>query len=370
VIPIVQYTVDDWPWEPLGTSLIDNVSSIEKTKRKHERQADAILTVKKNPPMGYDRTATGGPKIENFDLFKQDVRMGVDGQPKNVFQSLLPDHMVVEESDFKFIEYLEKAEKQQLGLDDLASLMNLKMNMSSDSFDKAVESIGPIAKGIAATMEAGNMKVGYITKFLILQYVDTKRIIEYLGPNKTTPEMFDFDPDSLVPSHMTDEMLPGGVFPHVGTGQFDGNGAEIMRMRDSKYTKLERARIFAKNLRLIQVPSTLLKITQMQEQLKVQSAFTRGFPLPPDYVAEKLGFTNWGSIPGTTLLEKWTNWEKLKLALAAQAKELAAKLGLGEAPQMGGAQHGGGRPPSDKKGPKQVMKDKNSGKPRPVTKTS
>jgi hypothetical protein len=72
--------------------------------------------------------------------------MGVDGQPKNVFQSLLPDHMVVEESDFKFIEYLEKAEKQQLGLDDLASLMNLKMNMSSDSFDKAVESIGPIAK--------------------------------------------------------------------------------------------------------------------------------------------------------------------------------------------------------------------------------
>jgi hypothetical protein len=219
-------------------------------------------------------------------------------------------------------------------------------------------------------MEAGNMKVGYITKFLILQYVDTKRIIEYLGPNKTTPEMFDFDPDSLVPSHMVDEMLPGGVFPHEGTGQFDGNGAEIMRMRDSKYTKLERARIFAKNLRLIQVPSTLLKVTQAQEQVKYQALFTRGFPIDPGTVAEKLGISNWGTIPGVTGLERWVNWEKTKLALAAQAKELAAKLGLGEAPQMGGAQHGGGRPPSDKKPGKNVMKDKNSGKPRPVTKTS
>lgn len=361
-MPAIQYSVDDWPWEQIGGSLIESVGSIEATKRKHERQMDQVLTTKKNPPLGYDRTATQGPTVENFDIFEQNQRAGMDGKPKDILQSLLPEEVRVEEVDFKFVEYLKSVEEQQLGINDLGSLVNMKLNVSSDSFDKALESIGPIAKGIAATMEASNAKVAYRLKFLIPQYIDTKRIIEYIGPDNITPETSDFDPATLVPSHMPDEML-GKLYP------FDEiNGQKIPR--PSQYDKLQRAKLFARNLRLISVPSTLLKITQLQEQTKFLAIKGRGAPISWHTVMKKLGVENYGEIPGATEFEKWVNEEKAMLAIKAMAMKLGAELGIADPGQPSGKQHAGGRPPSDAKPPKNKLKDKNSGAPRPVTSTS
>jgi hypothetical protein len=89
-MPVIQYTVDDWAWEPLGRSLVGDVATIETTIRKIQRKMDAVVTVTLNPPMGYDLTQTGGPKIEHFDIFEEDVRLGVDGKPKETLQSVLP----------------------------------------------------------------------------------------------------------------------------------------------------------------------------------------------------------------------------------------------------------------------------------------
>jgi len=364
MIPAVKYEVDDWPWEALGLSLVDNVASIEQTKRKHEKHVDRVITTKLDPPMGYDRTATGGPKIENFDIFEKSVRVGVDGKPKDILQSLLPEEVTVTEINFKFLELLSKMEKEQLGIDDLGSLMNMKMNVGSDAFDKALESVGPIAKGIASSMEASNAKVAYMLKFMIPQWLSTRRIMEYIGGDNITPDILDFDPDSLVPSHMPDEYGPANTLP----GQTMADGSFLVQ--PSRYEKTERMRHFAKNLRLISVPSTLLKITQLQEQQKYLMLFGRGYPISPHTVAKKLGIENYGDIDGNTEFEKWVNWKKLELLLMAQAKAMAAELGLGgEEPGGTGKQHAGGRPQSDKAPPKTVVKDKKTG-PRPVQKTS
>ena len=361
-MPAVQYTVDDWPWQSIGGSLIDSVATIERTKRKHERQMDQVISTKLNPPLGYDRTSTGGPKVENFNIFEQDVRAGMDGKPKDILQSVLPEEVRVDETNFKWNDYLKTLQEQQLGINDLGALVNMRLNMNADAMDKALESIGPIAKGIAQTMEAGNAKVAYMLKFLVLQYLPTSRVIQYIGPDNITPETLDFDPDSLVPSHLADEMLPGGQLP------FDMiNGMSLPR--PSWYDRLERAKVFAQNLRLISVPSTLLKVTQLQEQTKILALYGRGFPIPPDYVAEKLGLDKWGEIPGNTLLEKWVNWRKIEIALMAQSKSLASQLGLAAPGEPSGKQHAGGRPPTDSKAPKAQMKDKSTN-PRPVVSTS
>jgi hypothetical protein len=364
MMPPVQYVCDDWPWEAFGVSLIDSVGSIEMTKRKHERNFDQVLSTKMDPPMGYDRSSAGGPKIENWDLFGTDNRVGVDGKPKDILQSLFPDDVDVREVNFKFHELLQKMEKEQLGLDDLSSLMNLKMNISSESFDKALESIGPIAKGIAASMEASNARVAQQIKFLILQYFDTNRIMQYTGPTSVDPEIMDFDPTSIVPSHGEDEYV-GNMLPTRVLG--DGS-AEVV---PSFYSKIERAQRFAKNLRVISIPSTLLKITQMQEQTKYLALFGRGFPISPHTCAKKWGIENYGDIEGDTEFQKWVNWKKLEILLMAQAKALATEVMPEEPgnPKETGKQHGGGRPPSDQKGAKLKVKDKSSN-PRPVVSTS
>lgn len=381
-MPPVLFTVDDWPWEALGHSLVESVSSLELTKRKTERQMDQVISTRMNPPMGYDRTAVGGPKIEQFNLFEQNVRMGGDGPPRETFQSILPDEVQVTDTNYKWLEYLRTTQEQQLGINDLGNLMNAKLNLDADSFDKALETIGPIAKGIATSMEAGNAKVANMMKFMIPQWMDTRRIIQYIGPDKITPEIYDFDPTSIIPSHLVDEWV-NGMIP------FDDVEGQRVYLA-SKYDQLTRARSFASNLRLISVPSTLLKITQAQEQAKYMALYSRDFPISPHTVAKKLGIDNFGDIPGDTEVEKWMNWQKVKIALMAQQQQLAAELGMGApapgegtagagAGSGGGPQnpqspphqgvHAGGRPNSDQTPPKLIVKDKKSN-PRPVISTS
>lgn len=350
-IPLVQYEVDDWAWECIGRSLIQDVGSIETTKRKLERKMDQVIDVTLNPPMGYDRTSNGGPKIENFDIFEQNIRAGLDGKPQDVLQSLLPDEVRVAEVHFKFWELLRDMRREQLGIDDLQNLANMKMNLSGGQVDKALEPVGPIAKGIAAGMEAANAKIAYMLKFMIPQWYDTKRIIEYIGPDNITPDVYDFDPTSMIPSHMPDEFMEG----HIPTAP-------------SQYPQLERARRFARNLRLISVPSTLLKITQQEEQLKLMTLKKQGAPIGWCDILPKLGVENFGEGKGNTVFERYVNEEiqmlKIKLTMAAAA----AQAGMGEGgPGQG---HGGGRPNSNKKPPKVAQKGGDGGDPRTTVKTS
>lgn len=356
-IPLAQYLVDDWAWEPSGRSLVGDVASIERTRRKIERRMDQVVTTQLDPPMGYDRNQASGPKIEHFNLFESGVRYGVDGKPKEVIQSILPEEVKVETSQFTFLEYVKKQMRTQLGFDDVSGLENLKLNIASDAAEKFLESIGPIAKGIAMRIERGNKKIGYMLKFMIPQWYDTDRLMEYVDPKTLDREIFDFEPNSVVPSHLPQEL------PASGTP----SGA-------SQYTRLERMRFFVRKIRLTSVPNTLLRITQMQEQLKWLQLWRGKAPIAFADVAKKLDIDNYGDVEGNTLRERWFNEQlemmKLQMLAAAQAKKFAEELGLvqpgGEQGGQGsGGDHGGaGRKPSGKKAPKVEEKGGAGGAPR------
>src|SRR5512146_2162514 len=254
-MPPVQYTVDDVPWEPGGRSLVEDVGSIEETKRKLERKMDQVIRVTLNPPMGYDRSTVGdSPKIQNLDIFAEDTRLGVDGIPQQTVQSVLPDSVKVEQAHFGFLEYLGKAETDQLGITDLGNLANLKLNVNEEGMDKALESIGPIAKGSAASMEAANAKIGFRLKFMIPQWISTARVIQYIGPDQITQEVYDFDPASLVPSHMPEEFV-------VETDPATGAILSINPPQSPTQTATtQRATRSPHNSRPVSIPSTLLRI--------------------------------------------------------------------------------------------------------------
>ena len=361
IMPPVQYDVDDWAWQPIGNSLVGDVGSIETTKRKLERKMDQVVRTELDPPLGYNREEAAGPTMENFDIFKQSQRLGVNGEPKKILQSVLPEEVRVTEVHFKFLDVLTKMREMQLGIQDLGNLANLKFNLSGETMDKALEEIGPIAKGIAAGMESANTRVAKQLKTMIIQWCDTKRIIQIIGPDKITQEVFDFDPASLVPSHMPDEMTPAT----------EGNNTLYsFPSEPSIYTKMERAKRFAANLRLITVPSTLLKITQRDEQQKLILLKKMGAPISWSTIMPKLGIENFGDVEGDTEFEKWMNEELQMLKVKAAAAQLAAALGLGGGEPGPGQGKGGGRPNSMQKPPKTAMKGGAGGEPRVVQKTS
>lgn len=169
----------------------------------------------------------------------------------------------------------------------------------------------------------------------------------------------------MIPSHMPEEYV-GGMLPLA-----EGPDQQKIVI-PSAFDKIERARRFAKNLRLISVPNTLLKITQMQEQTKWMALYGRGFPVSPHTTAKKLGIEGYGEIAGDTEFDKWKNWKMVELLIMSQLKQKAAEMGLGEGLEGGGGtgkQHAGGRPATDQKEGKLKMKDKKSN-PRPIVSTS
>lgn len=357
-MPVIQYTVDDWAWEPLGRSIVGDVASIENTIRKHERLMDQGFAAGLNPPMGYDHTNTGGPKVEHFDIFEPDVRLGVDGKPSDVFHSILPD-IAPRDINLKFVENLRAVQGKQLGLEDLGNLgANMKLQIASDTADKMLESIGPVGKGIAQRVEKANKSVGQRMKYLILQWFDTQRIMEYVGPESMAPETFDYKPNELVPSHLPDEM-DAGQFPE----------------KESQYSALDRARWFVKQIRLVSVPSTLLKVTQMQQQLLLLQLKKGLAPISWLTVFKAMDIPN----PEKEIEDSYREQEQLeKMKLLAQIDlmQTMKKLGIdpaqlqGGGDDKGGKPHAGGRPASNSAPPKVKQKGAKGGDPRSTVTTS
>ena len=309
--------------------------------------------------MGYNMTETGGPKIEHFDIFEEDVRVGVDGEPGKVLQSVLPQEVKVQTEHFTMLKYLSDAMKEQLGLVDLGNLQNIKMNIANDTADKMLESIGPIAKGIAARIEKSNKAVGNRMKYLIPQWFDTARIMEWVGPDNISREVFDYNPSSLVPSHLPEEYQEVGKSPE----------------EESRYDALTRARYFVRQIRLVSIPSTLLKITQMQEQLKYLQLKRGQAPISWLTVFTKMDIPN----PEAEIEKSFQEEAKLnKLKLLAQIDLMQTMKQLGIDPEAlggeGGAAAGGGkkgggsgkpgRPGSAQKAPKIKQKGGAGGEPR------
>ena len=367
-MPIIQYTVDDVAWEPSGRSLVGDVASIQTTIRKHERLIDQVKAARKNPPMGYDLDTNGGQKIEHFDIFEPDVRLGLaGGEPSKTFQSILPETVVVESTDFEWLKYLHESLLAQLGLNDVGNLANVKINMSADDATKQIESIGPIGMGIAMRLEKSNKRVGERIKYMIPQYFDTQRLVEYVGEDHIAREVFDFEPDKMVPSHLPDEMIKG-QFPET----------------KSLYDQNTRAKWMIKRLRLISVPSMLLKITAQAEQLKyLQLKRTPDCPISWETCFEKLDIANPKQEIEKYFKEKDELTKRTLIAAAMAAKEMQA-LGLqppgqeggggggkgGGGKGGGGGLHAGGRPPSGGKSPRIAQKGGAGGAPRTVVKES
>lgn len=352
MMPPIPYDVDDWPWLAVGYSLIQDVASIEIAERSYLDLMHRVELANMDPPLGYDYNS-GIPRedIKRFRLLdERGTHVGVDGQPAQALQSLLPEGVKLTEQSFKFREVLDDMRNKALGLNDMASLEKLKFNLSSDNVDKLLETIGPVAKGIATNMEVAHAKIVYMMKYMIPQYLNTKRVMAYAGPDAVQLQVLNFDPNSIVPSHM----------PHESN--------LLKANKGSNYTRIERAKWAAKNLNVVSVPSQLLNVTHMQEQLKWLNLFQQKAPVPFCEVAKQLGIKNYGTAPGATLREQWVNEKKEEAALQVEVMEVAqSEAGGGAAPAAPPLNPPKrGRPSTAQAPPHLEQRGNTTGKPRTV----
>lgn len=342
MVPLVPFYLDEWAWEDTGFSLFQGTMQTQDAIDDLMRYIYRVAMARANPGKVYNTDITTGDKTgkltsrqaESLDPFDPGISWGVDGDIKEpVLRPPFPEWCYnIPEWVMKVVEFLQASIMRQLGHDQIKSLEKIRANISDP--EKLLDAEGPTVLGTSRSMERGFRDLAEMLKFLIIQYMTTPRLMQYVGADGIAPEVFDYAPEMIIPSHMPGEQTTDA------TGQ----------PTTSAVTAVERGRNFAKNLRTFTTPHSMHYIAQAQKKLNLLALLGKGVPIDPETLATEFDLPNWGSIDGSTIKEKVVNWAKEKLVETAEIAKLQQALGLNPPEQDGKpgpkpGQAGSGRPP-------------------------
>jgi hypothetical protein len=333
-VPVFRFSLDRWAHEGSGQVLLRDGYEYQNAINELERCAQTVAKARLRPGLTYDLGSGGSVNqttAEGMDPFAPDLRVGIDssgGSDNPAFNTILPKHLHdVPAWFFTLMDHYNQGMDYQLGLKEIMALAKIRANVASADIDKLADTAsGPVVQDISRDMEMPLAQIGDAVKYLILQYYTTKRIMQYVGEDGVTPETFDYDPDSLVPSHMPFEKRKFEAAEPSGT------------------PKIDRARHFAENLRFSITPYSVHEITQMKNKLAYIQLKKVGVWISNQTIAGIFNIPNYGHIGGNTEIEKFWLEHQFEMEKMAELKQVMEGLGLGT-PGGGGKGGKGGKEP-------------------------
>jgi hypothetical protein len=356
MVPLIPFYFDKWAWGD-ANSLFDGTASIQDAIDDLVRSIYRVAMARARPGKAYNTditTPSTGARLtqkqaEGMDPFDPDLTWGVDGDLKEPpLKPPMPEWCYnIPEWLFKVIELLQNSIMRQLGLDQIKALEKLRANIQDP--EKALDAEGPVVMGTSRSMEMGLRDLGEMMKWSVPQYMTVGRIMQYVGPESIAPEIFDYSPESLTPSHLPGEQTINEQGEHV----------------PSAVDPYVRLRNFLQSLRYFITPHSLHYIAQNKFKLNLLAAQGKGVIVDPETMANAFEIPNWGSIEGSTVKEKVFNWAKEQLTEKAEIAKLAKALGMGgddDGEHKPGPPPGqGGRPQTNQNAPKAKQKGAASG---------
>ena len=356
--PVIPFSLDRWPWEPLGFSPVRDGYDIQTTINEQERGMADKKRAQLDMPLAYDINSVTKREASQFDPMQPRSRVGFDGsQIEKPFQMPIPPEvLMLDQTDFAWLDHLKLSMDEQHAIKDMMALAQARM--AGDDIDKLLQASGPIVEDMSRSMEPPMRELADQVKYLILQYLPPARVLQIVGDDNITMDTFDYDPSSLVPSHM----------PGEDPGTDDAP-------KPSATSKLDRARYLASNLRFIITPRSLHELTQMAMKLGLIQLKKAAVKIDSQTIADSWSVPNYGNIPGSTVMEKFKHEQEEDLMQAARMKAYGAALeaeveggagaggGDGAPPASGGSPASGGnegRPPSGQEAP--ALKQKSDGR--------
>lgn len=359
-LDLTQFTVDKLPWEPTGFSMVHDGGEIQQSLDFIDRASMDKIRAQMDPSLAYPMGGVTKQEAEDFDPFAPRQRVGYDEQSVDQPFKLCvpPDVYKIGDEAFKLRANLQDELDYQIGTRDIVEMAKARaLSKNLDSLEALMKSYGPIVQDVARGMEKSLGRIGRQIGWRILQYMPTSRLMQYASMETLAMNVWDYDPASIIPSH-----LPGEN-PYAEDG---------VTKRDSGFTKMQRAKWFAKNIRFFLMPHSVHEATQTTFRLGLLQLRGRGYPVSASTVMEAFEIPNVGKPQGNTEQERFYSEKEEDITKAARmqkiVQEMGMEMGLGGAPQAPNA--GGpkktGRPNSDKAPAHQEVK----GDGRPVISTS
>ena len=288
-IPLVQFRMDDWPWNFLGFSLVRDTWRLEESITGRLRARDDATNAALNPALMYDSRMSDqfdknftpripGGRIVKPPMVDKPVETVLPWQTYQVNPNVDAEIM----ADEKRLDFL-------MGLSEVDQLMKLKQLPQSESLDKLIGASTALIVDIARNMESSLSDFGEMWKVMAMQYCTVQERYRMLGEDGLTMEDFDFDPGNMIPSH-----LPGED-----------------PSKDSRATKFERARAHVDTFQFNVIPNSLTQITNItRKMLYLQMWRDKTVPMDIWTFAEVMEIPNVGPQPQGTknMIERWKVW--------------------------------------------------------------
>ncbi len=300
-------------------------------------------------PMAYNMNAVSKREANQVDLMQPRQRIAYDGDVVDKpFSQIAPDdvYRVSPQS-------LEFRKEQQADLDyilqtrDIVELGKARaLGKGMDQLEALQNANGPRVKDMSRSMERSVSRIANQVKYLVLQYMDTSRLIPYIT-EAGVETVFDYDPSTLIPSHLPGES-PGDAEHPIG----------------SPTPRVQRARWFAQNLTFTLTPHSIHELHQMSYRLMLLQMKQRGLPIANCDIMEANDIPDVERATGSTTQERFWDEKKRDLERMTEMKGLMEGLGIDPASMAGGGatqKKNEGRPPSGGAPPQ--LKHKGDGRP-------
>ena len=331
--PAIPISLDRFIWQPIGTPITRNVAPIEDEVTRIMRAIGDAAVTRLEPPLQVNENAFGEDDAQEFSTrvpgrtYRMNVMMGDAVKPilPPEFYNL-PNYMV------DWVKFLEAKIQRNMGVLDATAIATAKQVPSPDTVEKMREIAGPILTGMTDAIEEALQHVGRQWIWLAFQFYTVNRRIQLLGQDGVSVEDYDYDPATLVPSHLPDEDPTKGP---------------------SKYSRLERAKWHAAQFYFFVVPGSLHGITTMVQRLLLIQLKKAGMWIDQWTLAKAFNLPDFGPEPEGTInmIERWQAEQRIN---QENAGRLAEQTGKGQGTGQG---KGGGRPNANTAGPHVESKD-------------
>lgn len=320
MVPAVKLCFDDWAWEFMGFSMTRDLHTIENSSNKLRRAMDDSANARLRPALQFDDRTMAPGLIKALDL-----RVPGQAIPVDMTISAKPITPVLDPTFYDapawIPEMLDKNEelmKYLSGVNDFTAISKARQLPSSDTVEKIMEMAGPLVTDISRNMEAALGQMGEMLKCMFFQFYTASRRLQVLGKDGITlQDSIENEDGSKTPMVYT----PGNLIPSHGLGEDPENGP-------SKYTQIQRAKMYMNAFFFKITPNSLHNLTQLTRKLMYIQLQKAGVPIDPWTMAEVFDIPNFGHPPegAKTVFEKWVAWERIKGDLSARIQAQSQEI--------------------------------------------
>lgn len=321
MVPIVKFTLDSWPDQFLGYSVIHDAHTLQRALNANLRAYQDYVSGALRPTVTYDPNGSAKSHIQRFDPRVPGVKIPRNAQMGEEITFLKKDPLPV--NVLEFHELLKQEMDHLMAIPDMKDLARANQIPSQETLEKLLEIAGPVVQDISREMEDALIPFGEMTKGLFYQFYRAPRKVSLLGKDGFTQEDFKFEPGMLIPSDIN------------GMTNREMDALTTFIMPDS----VRKAKL-AMNTCLFHItPGSLHQITQTQHKLFLLQFWRDGkFPIDPQTVAEAFDLPSFGELPGSprTIMERWQVWQQImtKIQLEQQQQVMQAQMQMQQQQQM------------------------------------